>query len=973
MSDLEKTIKIIFSGVDDLSKPMSAMDNAFGKLNDQVTSITQPLADFAASIEKVDAVLAVAIVGGIAASVSAYSEFESAMIKVKAVMGASEEDYQKLTELTRTLGAETMFTAQEAAEGLLVLAQAGLDADQALVALPTTLKFAQGGMIGIEEASEIALKAMNNFGLGVADLERVTDVLLATANLSMTSITDLGEGMKMVSPIANSLGMSIEETSAVLAKMADAGYKGEMGGTALRNILVAMIAPTDNASKLFKKLGVDTEELGIDLESCRTAMASLGVKIKDESTGNMRAFPDIMNDIIAGLDRLPDPMDKTATLMAAFGKRGGPQMAALLALGTDAIKDMLDKIKEAGNVTQLMADEVEKSLKYAIKVVISSFEGLGLEIGKGLKDGIVSGSQGLTTLVNAVVSEINAGSFQPLLDVFNDLGEDVKEYLVGIAQALPEAMDGVDFAGLVKSLQDLGNSILNVFKNAFGDLDLTRPADLAKAIQTVIDVSTKFVQVNKGLVEGLQPFIQGMVDLGKKFLESPEGVAELTGKIAGFGQGLNSASKALENIGPLLTLFTGSAILSAITNIGTIAAALASVPAAGVIAATTAVGGLATGAYLLTSKILEADEAMDKIDKTMAMSCEEVLAVKEAAEASAAALAKIPEVKKLMFQTDLDTAIEAMEDLNTCVTTFPEGFTTEFTLEKEKAQADLNEMRFQFEAFPPQTFLEFITDKKQIDDVALEVEGIPKLNEMIFAAKMENAEYIQDFMSEIGQDRNANFIIDITSDSREKFTSEMKEIVNEDGTTTWVNVGVDADSMKATKKELDEIPTEKQIEIKLQGQIDKELAMIEANAENVQAAMEWSAKLDIATVEADAQRMEAAFENTGSAIASYAGEIEGLFKKDWDKMNMAEFTAVRDAAAQALKLQLETHKANMKLIESQVKYEEAKAYALMYKKNEILIDTTGVEPALEEVMWQIIQKVQIKANESASQFLLGIV
>jgi 23S rRNA pseudoU1915 N3-methylase RlmH len=136
--------------------------------------------------------------------------------------------------------------------------------------------------------------------------------------------------------------------------------------------------------------------------------------------------------------------------------------------------------------------------------------------------------------------------------------------------------------------------------------------------------------------------------------------------------------------------------------------------------------------------------------------------------------------------------------------------------------------------------------------------------------------------------------------------------------------------------------------------------------------MEWTAKLDIAVAESDAKRMEAAFDSASTSIEAVSKEITSLFSKDWDDMSWAEFDAVREATTQALKIQKETHDANMKLLDAQTAYEEAKLKRMQSGDALVSIDSSGLEPALETIMWQIIQKVQLKANEDHVQFLLGI-
>jgi hypothetical protein len=225
---------------------------------------------------------------------------------------------------------------------------------------------------------------------------------------------------------------------------------------------------------------------------------------------------------------------------------------------------------------------------------------------------------------------------------------------------------------------------------------------------------------------------------------------------------------------------------------------------------------------------------------------------------------------------------------------------------------------------------------------------------------------------EITPDRTIDVNLSLGRESRDAFTSEMKKVVNPDGTTTWVNVGVNEKSLQKTKDAIKEVPTDKMLEIKLQGEIDKDLATIKANADNLQSAMEWSAKLDIANVEASVEKTKAMFSSIDNTISATSRAATDLLTADWSKMDLSQYMAALNGAADQLKMQKEAHVLQMEMAKAQLKIEEAKLKLLEKKDGSIKIDSTGLEPALEMIMWQIIQKVQIKANEQQANFLLGI-
>ena len=170
-------------------------------------------------------------------AITSASEFEAAISRVAAASGASGEQLEQLRQAADAAGTTTKFTATEAASALETLAKAGLDSTQAVQALPAVLELAQAGGVELGEAADFVTRAVNGMGLSFADAGRVADVLAAGANASNTSVQGLAQALSFAAPVANSLGLSLEETAAIIGKFADAGIDASRAGTALNSIL----------------------------------------------------------------------------------------------------------------------------------------------------------------------------------------------------------------------------------------------------------------------------------------------------------------------------------------------------------------------------------------------------------------------------------------------------------------------------------------------------------------------------------------------------------------------------------------------------------------------------------------------------------------------------------------------------------------------------------------------------------------
>jgi hypothetical protein len=221
--------------------------------------------------------------------------------------------------------------------------------------------------------------------------------------------------------------------------------------------------------------------------------------------------------------------------------------------------------------------------------------------------------------------------------------------------------------------------------------------------------------------------------------------------------------------------------------------------------------------------------------------------------------------------------------------------------------------------------------------------------------------------------------IPITTDvDKEKVKKDVEFItITVDGIDVMVPVELDSDQAvkdaETTKEKIDEkLPSEKLLEIKLQGEIDIQLAQIKAQAETLQTLFEWEAKIEIAQIEADAEvvigiadNIGKAFESTGDVISAALGVLtEDLTAGRWldvIKIIKREQDIREDLAESLIALQ-----------EAQTLLLEARAKALEQGKGVIQITTDGIEPELEQVLYKIIQKAQVKANEEGFNALLGI-
>lgn len=281
----------------------------------------------------------IASVGGMAYSaaqpLTIAADFEATMSRVAAVSGATETELAALTKQARELGATTVWSASDAAEGMTYLSMAGFNTEQMLQAMPGMLDLASAGGIDLANAADIASNVLSGFGLKASEINRVGDVLTNTFTKSNTSMATLGETMKYVAPIAASVGVDLETVSAMAGKLGDAGIQGSEAGTALRAVISRLAAPSKAGYEALNALGVSTTD----------------------ANGKLRAMPEVLADLSKRMSKLPDNV-KTAMTKTIFETEA---MSAAFVLmeqaGNGSLSKMVDTVSRSGTAAEIAAKQ----------------------------------------------------------------------------------------------------------------------------------------------------------------------------------------------------------------------------------------------------------------------------------------------------------------------------------------------------------------------------------------------------------------------------------------------------------------------------------------------------------------------------------------------------------------------------------------------------------------------------------------
>lgn len=360
--------------------------------------------------------LPLAIIGGVA--IKTFADFDDAMTRSLAIMGDVTDALEKdMVNAARKVAVETSFSAEQAAESYFFLASAGLDAAQSIAALPQVAAFAQAGMFDMALATDLLTDAQSALGLTMRDdvvknmenMARVSDVLVKANTLANATVQQFSQALTTEAGAAlKSFNIDIEEGVAVLAAFADQGVKSEKAGTGLSRILRLMTAAAVKNKKAYQEFNVTVFD----------------------SRGKIRNLADIIGDLETAMGTLSDEA-RTAAL-SQLGFKARVQGVILPLLGTSqAIRDYEAALRDAGGITEEVAEKQLKSFTQQMKLLKDSMIDAFITLGESLAPSIKGFAD------NVLVPAI-AGMAR-LAEAFAKLPDPMKNVIIALAATLAAA------------------------------------------------------------------------------------------------------------------------------------------------------------------------------------------------------------------------------------------------------------------------------------------------------------------------------------------------------------------------------------------------------------------------------------------------------------------------------------------------------------------------------------------------------
>jgi TP901 family phage tail tape measure protein len=367
-------VPAVFKAVDKMSAPIKKIErNMSGftnRANAGISRLDRNVNRLTPSFKRLNGVMgnfgmflgATAIAGGVGSAIGVFADFEQANSNLAAVLGKTSKETADLQKQAKLLGATTAFTASEVAGLQTEYAKLGFSQKEILNSAAPTLALAAATNTELGQSATQVGAALRAFGMDTSEAARVADVFAASTSKSALDMEKLNTAMSIVAPVAKQFGFSVEESTALLGKLADAGFDASTAATSTRNIFLNM---ADANGKLAKALG-----------------------------GPVRNIP----DLVKGLKNLKNQGIDLASMLELTDKRSVAAFATFLE-GADGVAKLTKELEGAAGTAQRMADIQLDNLRGSITKLSSAWEGwiLSNEDGSGAIGGTIRGIIDMTT------------------------------------------------------------------------------------------------------------------------------------------------------------------------------------------------------------------------------------------------------------------------------------------------------------------------------------------------------------------------------------------------------------------------------------------------------------------------------------------------------------------------------------------------------------------------------------------------
>ena len=452
-SAMSSAVSVVKSAVTTIKSTISTISSTCQAVGQKMTMyLTLPLAYFAKT------------------ALTSYQTFDDSMRQVQAATGATGEQFQSLTKYAEASGTAMGYTATQTADAMVTAAQAGVQVEEMTTAMPAIMGLARAGNTDLTTSTNTLIAVIDTYKPKMSDMQHISDIISEGANESTATISDFTSSLKYAAQEASPLGISIEQTTAMLEEFADAGIRGSTAGTELRQALTNTIVPTKRVTTALTEMGLKQSDIDVKSKGLATVIDNLASKHMNLAQAQM-----------------------------IFGTRAGAGMYEIVQKGSKVLEENTKKLQDNTGYTKKLTDEMNSGWGGAVRTFTANFELLKIKVGNVITQ---IGTPFVSAINNVIVAFNNATpTTQSLITKIGLLATVTGPLLIGIHLLLsPIGLVSIAVAALGGALfvidQKTGavTRAFNSFRNAI-------PAIINNVKQFAGEVISSFSSMVAGIVD----------------------------------------------------------------------------------------------------------------------------------------------------------------------------------------------------------------------------------------------------------------------------------------------------------------------------------------------------------------------------------------------------------------------------------------------------------------------------------------
>lgn len=938
MADLEKSVAIIFEGVDQMG---AGVDSATKRMNSIIGSaqgVVDPIADATMGVLKFEAALLATGVAVTSLAVKMAGDFDGGFREISTLVDASGENLDRLRGDILAYATDSTQSLEQINASVYGAISAGVDYTDSLEAVAQAEKLAVAGKGDLDSSLTVLVSTLNTYGEGMDEAERYSDLLFQTVRSGQTTLPELTNSLSQVTGTAAAGGVEFDALSAAIATVTAGGAPTSQAITRINGAIAAIINPTQGARQA-------AEELGIQFDA--TALRSQGLdgvlrEVEQATGGNIDA-------------------------MARLFTNGEALNGVLALTGTNAERfaDNLVAMENSAGATEAAFEKMAGSIENGNQRIANAFTVMMVGIGEPLLDEFGGIQEAIAAIFNSIGASVSDGQLQQFVELIEGVMQSLENTLQNIATNLPAALETADLSGFVNGFEAVSNAVGGLFDNA----DLTTAEGLVTVIQSLGTGVELLGEYTGGAITAFGPFISTLAEVASWVATIDPAWVALLGTIGGTAV---VASTVLAGLGGLVTILQALGGSNGAVPVATKAVG-------GFVGALGRIAGPAGAAYL-------AYEAINDLQTKVKDFNDEPITLAEKIERDLNDVENITGREFSLF--NVDNLLAGYESLRQHFGWGDEA-EADFVQLSDAAVAAAIEVATAAGSIGGKS----AEDIQRISDAAIEAAlGVASAGEQmrnglaaIDSPLVDQIVSLPGTLSEAAAALGSGTVsIVATSDEIREALSRVENAFNSgdineqqyrDLTAALLEMKEGTDAAASSQGVLtgEVLSSEDAILKARQAVLDQTLALEELASNERIKNMEFAVDFKIAQMEADTKKVEAILSATSETIASTADAAASMFDTlGGGGLNFSDSWLARDAIEQQLEIQQQAADQQEKLIDAQIKSLNARTQALQNGDGLIKIESDGLEPALEMIMWNVIEKVQLRANAEGAEFLLGL-